>query len=313
VLGVPVGDRVRVVVGRAVKGPIVLAVGFVVFIVTAKDVPALYVHEPWQDDPYDAVISFAFLGVPLLTGLSALRVEMCRRAEALPARRVLDLLRLSRVLIAVIALTLGSEWVSVALGVHGEAWTPVTNIVLAVLAALSALTVAAGWQLRRASRACGRTPAPQQPDWLADAAALAKRELTGLGSWGTRFAPVLDWWIGRSSTACGGHPRWFAAAFSVLGAVAAGSPQVVLEGYGPPLAVFLVAAACSLFAFVVLVGPYLRLVGRGGTQRPAASLAVPLSATRSCVVAPIAPATCARVVETAQKTPLRGQRCGPGR
>lgn len=175
------------------KGPIVLAVGFVVFIVTAKDVPALYVHEPWQDDPYDAVISFAFLGVPLLTGLSALRVEMCRRAEALPARRVLDLLRLSRVLIAVIALTLGSEWVSVALGVHGEAWTPVTNIVLAVLAALSALTVAAGWQLRRASRACGRTPAPQQPDWLADAAALAKRELTGLGSWGTRFAPVLDW------------------------------------------------------------------------------------------------------------------------
>ncbi len=171
-LGVPVGDRVRVVVGRAVKGPIVLAVGFVVFIVTAKDVPALYVHEPWQDDPYDAVISFAFLGVPLLTGLSALRGEMCRRAEALPARRVLDLLRLSRVLI-VIALTLGSEWVSVALGVHGEAWTPVTNIVLAVLAALSALTVAAGWQLRRASRACGRTPAPQQPDWLADAATLA--------------------------------------------------------------------------------------------------------------------------------------------
>jgi len=107
--------------------------------------------------------------------------------------------------------------------------------------------------------------------------------------------------VGRSSTACGGHPRWFAAAFSVLGAVAAGSPQVVLEGYGPPLAVFLVAAACSLFAFVVLVGPYLRLVGRGGTQRPAASLAVPLSATRSCVVAPIARATCARVVETAQK------------
>ena len=77
-----VGDGVRQHVGRAIVGSLAVAAAYAVFTVLAKETPALYLHQPWQDDPYDALVSFDFVAVPLLVVIGGLRVQLCRRYEA---------------------------------------------------------------------------------------------------------------------------------------------------------------------------------------------------------------------------------------
>jgi len=83
-----------------VFGTLVLAVVF--FLVTApvKETPSLFDHAPWLNDPFDTVISFMILLVPLIAVLCMPRLLLCRRSEPLPATRIRDLLRGCRVLLA---------------------------------------------------------------------------------------------------------------------------------------------------------------------------------------------------------------------
>lgn len=64
-------------IGRAVLGVPFVGVVFFAFTWIAKELPVLYASEPWQDDPYDAMVSFAMWCVPLLAGLCGLRVPLC--------------------------------------------------------------------------------------------------------------------------------------------------------------------------------------------------------------------------------------------
>lgn len=66
---------------------------YIAFTVLTKEIPALYLRQPWRNDPYDALVSFDFVALPLLVHIGALRVLLFRLYEALPARRVVDLLR----------------------------------------------------------------------------------------------------------------------------------------------------------------------------------------------------------------------------
>lgn len=128
--------------------------------------------------------------------------------------------------------------------------------------------------------------ARRQPDWLADAIALGEREAARLGPWCELALAVLRWLDDEVVARVRSHPLLAAAAFSLLFAMAVGAAQIILEGYTPALALlFISVSACSVFAFVVVAGAYLRVVGReAGLPRRSvlaavvASAAVPLAA-----------------------------------
>jgi hypothetical protein len=150
------GDPWRMTLRLPVFGTLVLAAVF--FLVTApvKETPSLFNHAPWLNDPFDTLISFMILLVPLIAVLCMPRLLLCRRSEPLPVTRIRDLLRGCRVLLAGVGLTLASEWVSVVIGDNRAAWNGATWLQVGALALLSAATAVV-----LISMACpGRPPRP---------------------------------------------------------------------------------------------------------------------------------------------------------
>ncbi len=274
-----VGDPVRSTIGRAALGSTVVAVVFVVMTWAAKELPSLYVREPWQDDPYDTVVSFALWCVPMLVALCTLRVVMCRRDAPLPVRRALDVVRASRVLVAAVALTLASEWSSVLVHAHRAAWTATTTALIWGLLLLTVLTVAVSRALRLAGRATRRfADAPSQPDWLADAIALGERHAQRLGSSRRLALRVLRWLDSELIARIRCYPLRACGVFAVGAGVALASPQVIYEGYSTTVAVFFVAVAgCGMFAIIAIVGSHLRIVERPDAPSSAVSVALVLA------------------------------------
>lgn len=62
------------------------------FTVLATQNMSVRAHSPWQDDPYDLVISFTQFVIPVLAAATCLRILRCRRDQPLPAVRTSDLL-----------------------------------------------------------------------------------------------------------------------------------------------------------------------------------------------------------------------------
>ena len=190
----PVGDRRRRTVGRAVVAVLAASLVFYADIWFSKEIPALYAHSAWRDDPYDALISFMFVAVPLLVCLSAVRLRLCRRLEPLPVRRALDLLQICQLLCVAMGLTLAGEWVSVAATGHGVVTTAASAGLIAVLILMSVTVLVVTAYLRKARRtAWARGQTPAEPDWLADAVTLLERESSRLGQPGERLAHAVRW------------------------------------------------------------------------------------------------------------------------
>lgn len=258
----PVGDAARPLTGRAVRGSLLAALVFLTVTWAGKGLPALYAHEPWQDDPYDAVVSFSMWCVPLLLGLGALRIALCRRLEPLPLRRAVDVVRWSRVTLAVALVTLGSEWVSVALHDRGRTWDGTTALLVVALAAATALAAAAARDVHRALRALRRSgQVPAEPDWLDDLVDLGERAVVLLGRWRGPGLRAVRWADRELLARVRRRPLVAVGAFSLVFGVGVSAPQVVLEQYAWTMALFYVSVtACSVFAFVVVAGAHLRLV-----------------------------------------------------
>lgn len=282
-----VGDPARSAIGRAVLGSLLLLAVFFAFIWIAKELPGLYVHEPWQDDPYDAMVSVALWSVPLLMGVCGVRVALCRRLSVLPARRALDALRVSRLLVAIVVLTLTGNWVSVVLRSHRDAWSQTTVVLLGLLGLLTAFAAAAGLAVRQGRRALLQSArVAAQPDWLADAVALGERETGRLGPWREPAMATVRWVDRRVVARVRRHPLRAAAVFSIAFGVAIDTPQLVLEGYTPGLALlFFAVSASTVFAFIVIAGAELGFVERRGRSGRAvlalvaSAASVPLSAS----------------------------------
>jgi len=252
----------------AVSASVGLAAVFVVVQWVSKQAPALNVRQPWQDDPYDVLVSLDFAVLPVLVGAGLLRVQLCRRFEPLPARRLLDLLRVSTAALAVCLATEVAEWVAVLLGHHRASWTAATTWQVAALAALTVGTVGMWARIRGATRTMpGATRLAVQPDWLSDGVALGLRAAAVLGM-GASARAAVHWVDARVITRVRTRP--VAAAGVLAGGLAAPfvAAKIVFEGYGPPLALLSAAfATAALFALVVAVGGYLRVVA----PRPAAT------------------------------------------
>jgi hypothetical protein len=259
---IPVGAPARRTAGHVVFASLALALAFTAVTWWAKETPALDLTQPWQDDPYDVMVSLDFVVLPVLAAMIAWRALLCRRYSTLSARRVADLLRACTAVVGTCLVTEAGEWTALALGLNRRLWTPLTGWQVAVLAAFTACTlwigvvsVAVAGRLRAIA-----APAPH-PDWLADFIALgmiASRRLRSGGEAAATAVRRLDREVGARVRR---HP--VAASALVAGALAAPftAAKIVLEGY-PPLLVLVSFAlpAAILFAFVVLVGGYLRIV-----------------------------------------------------
>jgi hypothetical protein len=285
----PVGDRRRRPLGRAVTIVLVAAVVFLAFQLPVKQFLALYHQVPWSDDPYDAVTSFTVFFVPLTTLVTLVRLSLCHRDQALPLSRVQGVLRSSRVALLAMVVTLLSDWISLALQTRRDTWTGTTAGLVVVLALASIVVLGAGVLLRRAAAPVppemfGEPPAP---DWFADLVAVAELYTRWLGPL-ARLARTVLARVDRGvvapirrfpvSAAAGA-----AMAFGVLLAV----NTLLREGSGPALWIDVVVGSSGMFAFLMTAGAYVGLVRSGRTAVGARRRGVD-AAVLGCIAVPVA-------------------------
>ncbi len=140
-----------------------------------------------------------------------------------------------------------------------------------VLAILTAATTVGCVLVRRAAGVLASLARPAaQPDWLADAVALALRATLVVGpyrGWALKVVRGADAQVVARVRA---HPVVAAGLVAVLLALPFVAAKIVLEGYPAPLVLLsFVFAAATLFALIVVVGAYLRVVARRQAPPPA--------------------------------------------
>jgi hypothetical protein len=285
-----VNDPRRPLIGRAVLSTLALSALFVVLTLPIAKLPTMWVHGPWTVDPYHVVVSFAVPFAGLLALISISRVPLCRRDEPLPTRRARDLLRASRLIVAVVFFTVVGDWISVPLQRYRYSWGLTT---VTPLAGLSVLTIATLWTAHKV------WSAPRQPrgdlhgpDWLADAITLSEQQALRLGPVQPLATTILEWTDRRVITQIRRHAVAFAAAKSVLFGALVAVSQGVQEGYPPGgFVLFFVVASCGMFTFAMLAGSYLGMLGHSRPRphsRPRTTLIRVAVATSASAPAAIA-------------------------
>ncbi len=251
------GDLRRPATGRAVRAALLAALAFEVFAVATKEVPPIYRHVPWADDPYDTFVSFAIFFVPLAVLAAGARLPLCRRAEPLPAARARGVVRAAWLAVALSLTTVAADWAGVLL--TGRA---VGRDVVAAASVLAlALTTAA---VLGGSVALARVQVPAaasgQPDGIGDGLALALLAAHRLGPAGRPLAAVAD--VAGARVAPLVRRRPVASAALVALAVALALAVSSLREGGPsPVALLIGAvAACAMFAFAVGGGAWIGVV-----------------------------------------------------
>lgn len=288
---VPPGHPWRGGLRRPVFGSLALAAVFFVCTAPAKQIPGLYDHAPWLNDPFDTVISFMMFFVPLMAVFTVPRLLLCRRSEPLPAARARDLLRGCRVIVAAVTLTLATEWTGLLIGENRAQWNGATWLQVAALAVMSAVT---GWVSYRLHRA-GLPSAPRDegrpaPDWLGDTLLLLRQRSARLGPLSRPAHGLLGWADRAPAGALRQHPLLASLAVCAVFGIAAGVSQGIQEGYRPALtAVICTVLTVGMFGLLSAAGSYLGLIRSAtrlrGTRRRLADAAV---VTSIVILVPVA-------------------------
>jgi hypothetical protein len=122
-----------------------LGVSFTTFAWLTTQNHAIRAGSPWQDDPYDAVVSFTEFLVPTLIVLIGARALLWRPHQPQPLFRVAQMLRAARVCSLLVAGTVATDGVAAALHAdhqYRKANTPWLIASLALIAALTAASLA---------------------------------------------------------------------------------------------------------------------------------------------------------------------------
>lgn len=262
----PVGHPTRRTIRSALRAAFTVAVLFAAVTILSKEDTALNLQQPWQDDPYDVLVSLDLVILPVLIGIGVLRSLLCQRHRPLPARRLADILRVAGAALGACLITETAEWIAVILGRHRATWTVSTIYQIGVLGLLTAATLCASARTRRATREVSRaTTITAQPDWLTDLVALGLHAANATRS--SRGTNATHWVDEHVVTRIRQHP----VAAACVVAAALGSPfiaaKIVIEHYPPSLV--LVASAfiyACMFALVISVGRYLRIVTAKNTE-----------------------------------------------
>ncbi len=282
------GDPRRAWLGGAAFGSLIVAAVFVVFALAIKQFRVLSAHVPWQDDPYDAVVSFTVFFVPLTAAMAIVRISLCRRNRPLPAARVVGVLRAEGVLTLAMLITVVADWISVALQVDRATWNGTTPPVIVLLALVTALVLAAGAAHLHARRLVRdlRDAAPRT-DWFSDLVAAAELYSSRLGPLKVltvRIVRVIDrrvvGTIRKDPVIAAGCA---ALAFGLLLAL----NTLLREGASPAIWLDVAVGGAGMFAFLVSAGAYMCLVG---ADRPAAGTRRRIidAAVIGCAAVPVA-------------------------
>jgi hypothetical protein len=265
-----VGDPARRRAGTAILAALTLVSVFASASWFTKETSYLDLRQPWQDDPYDVLVSLDFVVLPVLVLLGAARTQLCRRYSSLPSRRIVDLLRVCGAAVGACLMTQAAEWIAVALGLHHASWDAATLWqVIALLVGTLGMTVAAAG-LHAASRAVRQVSRPgPQPDWLTDLVALGLRTSEKSGRYGPYASRSLRWIDVRILARTRERPVRAAVLVAAVLALPFVAAKVVLEGYPPALVLFsFLLPAMALFALIVIAGRYLRVIAPRSDTRP---------------------------------------------
>lgn len=216
---------------------------------------AVRAASPWQDDPYDAVVSVAQFAVPVLGLVIGVRLL----AWHLPGGpdRAHQMLRAAAVMSWAVAVTVGFEWAAVATGAHRAGRNGWTQALLAGLLGTSLLTVIVVVLL-----VCARYPRGSSDSWHHD-------WLDDLVLLGQRLPVVRRWPIARAAVSARLHAMRIFAAVSVLAASLIVGALAVGELWTDPLLIGWAFAveSTSIMAFCVISNTIAGFIARPPRNR----------------------------------------------
>ncbi len=257
--------------GKRALGTIAaMVVVFTLFAGVTTQVKAVRAGSPWQDDPYDGMVSFTMFLVPALALLIAIRVAVTRRRIPEPAYRAEQVLRAALVCGGLVAATAVTDWLAVVLRADRplwNGWTPWLIAALAILTATAAGTLPVLWRAWR--RLPAATEAEADGDWLADLPFM-------------RFE-LANAFVRR-------HIVAIAAVASLVAGLALATAQAVGEGWTSAL-LFVTAAAIGsggFFAFSMGGNALLRIATPPAKPRTKVHRAVRFAVVLGAAALPIA-------------------------
>jgi hypothetical protein len=278
----------------AVRFSHALTVGFTAFAYVTTQVRAVRTGSPWQDDPYDAVVSFTMFLAPALTALTALRALLCRGGRPQPVHRIEQLLRAVCLSTVLVAATTAADCVAAALHADHDRWTGDTPWLIAALVPLS---VAAAVGLLLQWHAFAGLPRRERQrsadgDWLADLALLAELLTARLRGPAVRLSPGAVAAFARQRITA------VAAIASLTAGLGLAVGQAMGEGVASPLLFVIKVSIASggFFAFCMLCNAVLRIAAPAADRRwrraarrgvVAAALALPVTTGMRDVLRPV--------------------------
>lgn len=257
------------------------AVVFEGFTVLATQDASVRAGSPWQDDPYDVVVSLTQFAVPMLALATGLRLLAWRGPEV--PDRAHQMLRAVGAMLALIAATVVVEWAALVLGIHADAWMRSTRLLVGGLVLVSTLTAVLAAMLWRSRRPRGSSR-QWRHDWLGDMILLGQR------------VPLLRHWATpRAADRVRRHAMTLFVTLSAVAALAIGGALAVGEAWTNPLLIAwaLIVLTTSNLAFCVLSN-----IVAGFIARP------PRSRTRRVVEVSVLAGCVAVQVTTAFRDPL---------
>lgn len=284
----PLGHRARRPAAVALWGSLVCAVAFVAFAWITTQVHAVRVGSPWQDDPYDVVVSFTEFLVPALAALIVARVWLCRRDKPLPLFRVVQLMRAGVLCTMLVTLTVTADWLAVVLRADHALWNDRTPWLIAALVPLTGLAVVCFALQRRAFRGLPSRATGSGGDWLDDMTALmdgVAARFPGLGrllAW-TRPGEFVEF-IRR-------HIMASAAALSLAASMLVTTALALGEHWSsqqvPLLLVLTVTGTGGYFAFCMISNTILEVATPPSRQRSWAAHAIRMAVIAGSLAMPV--------------------------
>ena len=168
----PVGHPARPAVRSALSASLLNAAVFTAFAYLTTHVKPIRRISPWQDDPYDTVVTFTMFFVPMLSVLIVMRMMLCSRNRILPLHRATQLRRAALVSAGMVTATYATDYVAVVARADGSMWNGRTSWLIAALA-LASVPAAVNWAMLARTRGILPRPADDgdraTDDWLDDA------------------------------------------------------------------------------------------------------------------------------------------------
>jgi hypothetical protein len=226
-------DRLaQAAVRSALSASLLNAVVFTVFAYVTTQVKAVRHASPWQDDPYDTVVTFTMFFVPIVTALIVMRMLPCRRNRQLTLHRARQLLRAALVSALLVTTTYGTDCAAVIARANRALWDDGTPWLIPALAVASLPTWVTWVMLARTRGLLPRPSDDQVPgDWLDDALEVAELAAARLPPPAGRIAAWLErrdaaGWIRRRFTLV-------VAVMSLCAGLAVATALVRENGFGP--------------------------------------------------------------------------------